>query len=60
MKEYEVLKTDVLGVGPWYVSPKGDCDVLGTFRYEDDAKIFAEAKAKASQQSDPSDRKGGG
>jgi len=49
MQNYEVLKTTVLGIGPWYVSPKGCSDVLGVFRDKEDAQIFAEAKMSASQ-----------
>ena len=52
--KYEVLKTNVPGIGPWYVSPSGETTVLGVFRKEEDARLFAEAK-----EADSADKKNG-
>ena len=42
--KYEVHKTTVLGIGPWYVSPKDSSEVCGVFREKANAEIFAKAK----------------
>ena len=42
--KYEVHKTTVLGIGPWYVSPKDSSEVCGVFRKKTDAILFAKAK----------------
>ena len=42
--KYEVHKTEVLGIGPWYVSPEKSSEVCGVFREKTDAEIFAKAK----------------
>ena len=47
--KYEVHKTTVLGVGPWYVSPENGSEVCGVFREEADAILFAQAKEDAEK-----------
>ena len=47
--KYEVHKTEVLGVGPWYVSPEKSSEVCGVFRKKSDAVLFAQAKEDAEK-----------
>jgi hypothetical protein len=47
---YKVAKTDVLGIGPWYVVNPQNVDIRGTFRLEEDARLFADALNQAQQE----------
>ena len=47
--KYEIHKTTVLGVGPWYVSPEKSSEVCGVFRKKSDAVLFARAKEDAEK-----------
>ena len=51
--KYEVSKTEILGLGPWFVSPIGKSDVLGLFREHANAKIFADALNATEQAVSP-------
>jgi len=56
---YEVNKTDILGVGPWYIWDSINNQVIGTFREETHARIACEAIAQSERKKQAWIMKGG-